>query len=62
MYLYLQKLGYLNLYKDVLLAGWPGFHSWQCKIVILSTVSRLTLGLTQPSIQLVRGALSLGLN
>jgi hypothetical protein len=37
-----EELGELICYSNRLQAGWPGFDSRQCKIYLLSTVSRLT--------------------
>jgi hypothetical protein len=43
-------------------AEWPGFVSWQGQEMFLyCTASRPALGLTQPSIQWLPGALSLGI-
>jgi hypothetical protein len=42
-------------------AGRLGFYSLQCKIFLFSTVSRPTLGPTQPPIQWVWWSLSLGI-
>jgi hypothetical protein len=41
-------------------AGQPGLDFRQCKILLLSAVSRPTVGPTQPPIQWVQGPLSLG--
>jgi hypothetical protein len=46
--------------SDELRVGRPGFNSQQCKIFLLSTASRSTLGPTQPPIQWVSRALSAG--
>jgi hypothetical protein len=48
------------LYDYVLRAGWSRFDSWQCKIFLFPTVSKSTLGPTQPPFQWVPGALSPG--
>jgi hypothetical protein len=32
----------------IIIIGWPMFDSWQCKIFLLSTASRLSLEPTQP--------------
>jgi hypothetical protein len=50
----------LSRYSDELQAGRPGFDSRQCKIFLISTASTPTLGPTQPPIQWVPEALSLG--
>jgi hypothetical protein len=48
--------------SDGLLAGWSEFYSRQGQeIFLFSTMSRLTLGPTQPPIQLIPEALPLGL-
>jgi hypothetical protein len=47
-------------YSNRLLAGWPEFDSWKCKIFLISAASRSTLGPTQPPIQGVLGALTPG--
>jgi hypothetical protein len=48
-------------YSDGLWGGRPVFDSRQCKILLFSTASKRTLGLTQPPIQWVPGTLSAGL-
>jgi hypothetical protein len=50
----------LYIFSNGLQAGRPGFDSRQYKIFLFSTVSRLTLGTTQPPIQWVPWALSPG--
>jgi hypothetical protein len=60
-YLSIPEPGELCQYSDMLWAEQPGFDSWQeLEIFLYSTVSRLALGPTQPPIQWVLGALSLG--
>jgi hypothetical protein len=59
IYLFCWTLPISSRYSDGLRAGRPGFDSWQCKI-FLSTASRPALGVTQPPIQWVPGALPPG--
>jgi hypothetical protein len=48
-------------YSDGLRAEWLGFDSWQGqKVFLYSTASRSALGLIQPPIKCVPGALTLG--
>jgi hypothetical protein len=47
--------------SDGLRTGRPGFDSRQCKIFLFSTAFRPTLGPTQPPIQRLPGAFSLGI-
>jgi hypothetical protein len=55
-----QELGQLSQYSDGLQAGQPGFEFWQGQDFLLSTMSRLALGPTQPPIQCIPGVISLG--
>jgi hypothetical protein len=56
-----EKPGWLSWYNDGLRAARPGFDSWQGQEISLNrTASRLALGITQPLIQWVPGALLLG--
>jgi hypothetical protein len=41
-------------------AGWPEFESWQHKLFLFPTLSKPTLGPTQPPIKWVLGTPSLG--
>jgi hypothetical protein len=49
----------LSRYGDCLRSGWPGFYSLQCKD-FLFTASKLNCGPTQPPIEFVSHAISLG--
>jgi hypothetical protein len=60
MYYICIELRYLSWYSDSLWVGQPGSSSQHGKIFLFSTVSRLALGPTQPPIQWVLGAISLG--
>jgi hypothetical protein len=57
---YLHYFSPLSRNSDGLRAGRPGFNSRQYKIFLFSTASRSAVGPTQPPIQCIPGALSLG--